>query len=68
MTAGTLCRCGHLLGCCADCMGWMRENSARIEAQWRVLCKWWGAGFQVANIGDANTAEGFYDHLFESMR
>lgn len=29
------CRCGHILECCADCMGWLRDHSARIEASWR---------------------------------
>ena len=68
MIAGTLCRCGHLLDCCADCRGWLVENSARIEAQWRVLLKWWGNGFQVSTISDADTAEGFYLHLYRSTR
>lgn len=31
----TMCRCGHYLAACADCMGWMRENSARIALQWK---------------------------------
>jgi hypothetical protein len=33
----TTCRCGHLLAACADCMGWMRENSLRIATAW----EWW---------------------------
>lgn len=37
MKPATLCRCGHILECCADCMGWLRENSTRIAASWR----WW---------------------------
>jgi len=31
----TACRCGHLLAACADCNGWLVENSPRIEASWR---------------------------------
>jgi len=31
---GTLCRCGHLLECCADCRGWLVANSPRIANAW----------------------------------
>ena len=68
MPSATLCRCGGQLALCADCMGWMREHSPRIEANWRVLLKWWGNGYQVEGIGDADTAEGFYLQLYKLNR
>jgi hypothetical protein len=34
---GTLCRCGHLLECCADCQGWLAQHSARIAFN----IEWW---------------------------
>lgn len=35
MIAGTLCRCGHLLDCCADCRAWLIEHSPKIAADWQ---------------------------------
>jgi hypothetical protein len=31
----TLCRCGHILECCADCNAWLVEHSPRIARSWR---------------------------------
>jgi hypothetical protein len=33
----TSCRCGHLLAACADCRGWLLENSPRIAFH----IEWW---------------------------
>jgi hypothetical protein len=33
----TLCRCGVQLAFCADCRGWLAENSARIAD----AIEWW---------------------------
>jgi hypothetical protein len=35
--SATLCRCGGLLASCADCRGWLVENSSRIAGNW----EWW---------------------------
>lgn len=34
MKPATLCRCGHILECCADCNAWLVEHSPRIAAGW----------------------------------
>ncbi len=44
MIVGTLCRCGHLLDCCADCRGWLIAESPRIADSWA----WW-----LRTFGDA---------------
>lgn len=56
----TMCRCGVLLASCADCRSWLIAESPRIEAQWQVLCRWWGRGMQIDTIQAADHAEGFY--------
>jgi hypothetical protein len=40
---GTLCRCGHLLECCADCNRWLVEHSKYIEHDWQTRLAKWGA-------------------------
>lgn len=40
---GTRCRCGHLLDCCADCRGWLVENSPRIADAWEWTLYVWFA-------------------------
>jgi hypothetical protein len=39
---GTLCRCGHLLECCADCRAWHAENAPRIDRKWHMILDTWG--------------------------
>lgn len=40
MITGTLCRCGHLLECCADCRDWLSDNLESIENDWRLWVGW----------------------------
>jgi UDP:flavonoid glycosyltransferase YjiC (YdhE family) len=58
MKPTTLCRCNHILECCADCTAWLVENSPRIANQWR----WWlefghRNPFTVALTGTVDWAE-----------
>jgi hypothetical protein len=43
----TRCRCGHLLAACADCRGWLGENSPRIATAW----EWWWIKVMEMGIG-----------------
>jgi hypothetical protein len=54
----TRCRCGVLLASCADCRGWLIDNSPRIALGW----EWWfirtiERGFDIAGTQIADTAE-----------
>jgi hypothetical protein len=39
--SGTLCRCGHLLECCADCRDWHAANAPRIDRKWHMILDTW---------------------------
>lgn len=59
----TLCRCGHLLECCADCRAWLIDHSPRIAHDWAVRLRWWltypdaPAGGWIADTRAADLAE-----------
>lgn len=69
MKPATLCRCGHILECCADCRDWLADNSARIERAWRFftrqLC---GTGAWPAIFRTFDAAEADNLAYFESVR
>lgn len=69
MKPATLCRCGHILECCADCMGWLRQNSMRIAAswQWFVNASLTG-GWQPAMLRAADAAEADDRAFFDAYR
>lgn len=58
MKPATLCRCGHILECCADCNAWLVEHSPRIAAGWRWyvnrLTYVYPAGVAAANAAEAD--------------
>lgn len=66
----TRCYCGSVesLEFCATCRGWLVEHSCRIAIFWAWCLVDMETGREPAFQGDADTAEGFYDHLYESMR
>lgn len=67
MKPATLCRCGHILECCADCMGWLRENSARIAEQWRARLLYFQIG-SLFTYSRADAAEAYDIAYYELQR
>lgn len=66
----TQCRCGHILECCADCLGWLAEHSPRIAQAWRYYVgSFVGArNIMVSGQTSADSAESYYLAYYESQR
>jgi hypothetical protein len=58
MKPATLCRCGHILECCADCRHWLLDESPRIARAWSwyvnngVFGSWQPVGQDLANYAE----------------